>query len=89
MAEGAMEITWNAFIEDLEEISAADCSITGMNAAGVINIFKLVVNSRENYKPSHWFYLQYQRQEENQPKPKRSEQGDNEITRKTVNWTEQ
>jgi len=55
IAEGAMEITWNAFMEDLEEILATDWNITGTNAAGVISIFKLVVNGRENFKPSHWF----------------------------------
>ena len=40
-------------MEDLEEISAMDWNITGMNAAGVISIFKLVVNGRENFKTSH------------------------------------
>ena len=73
MAEGATEITWNAFMEDLEEI----WNITGMNAAGVISIFKLVINGRENYKPSHWFTFSIKGK-------KRTGRGQREVNKETV-----
>lgn len=57
MAAGATEDAWNSVIDDLEEILATELNITRMNAAGVISIFKLVVNDRENYKLSHLLSL--------------------------------
>ena len=72
-----MEITWNAFMDDLEEISATDWNITGMNAAGVISIFKLVVNGRENFKPSHWFSFSIKGK-------KRTSRSQREVNKETV-----
>lgn len=60
---GAMENAWNTFMEDLEEILDTDWNITGMNAARVISIFKLIVNDRENYKPSYLLSVSKARRE--------------------------